>query len=183
MPKTSKTLSLKFENLIVQEVPVDDSTAPEEKELLYNEIRKLKPKVVVETGTHRGLTSLYLAHALHDNGGGHLHTADPYEWGAKGNFRKVPELEKHITFYLDRGSKMIEQLQEIDFAFIDGFHEKVEVLEELDVLLPRLTTGAVVYFHDTNGSNIHCDVPGALEERNLKVEYIKTTNGLAKYVH
>lgn len=174
---------MQHEELIIKEVPQDDSTSLEEKMVLYNEIKKLKPKVVVETGTHRGLTSLYLLHALWENGEGHLHTADPYEWGAKGNFRKFPELEKHVTWYQLRGSEMISELNDIDFAFIDGFHEKVEVLEEMNALLPRLAENAVVYLHDTNGSNEFCDVPGALKELGLKVEYLKTQNGMAKYVH
>lgn len=174
---------MKYEELIIKEVPQDDSTSLEEKMILYNEIKKLKPNVVLETGTHRGLTSLYMAHAIWENGFGHLYTADPYEWGAKGNFRKFPELEAFTTWKQIRGSQMIAEVEGIEFAFIDGYHEKVEVLEELDALLPRLADGAVVYFHDTNGSNEHCDVPGAIEEKGLKVEYIKTQNGIAKYVH
>ena len=174
---------MKHEELIKKEVPQDDSTSHEEKMILYNEIKKYKPVTVVETGTHRGLTALYMAHALWEVDQGILHTADPYEWGAKGNFRKFPDLEKHIQWYQKRGSEMIKELPKIDFAFIDGYHEKEEVLEELDVLLPNLAEGAVVYFHDTNGRNEYCDVIGALEERNLQVEYIKTQNGLAKYIH
>lgn len=183
MPKASKILSLEFEDLITQEVPSDDSTAPEEKEILYKEIKKLKPSLVVETGTHRGLTSLYIAHALYENKKGLLHTADPYDWGQVGNFRKVPVLNEYIQFHNTRGSQMIEELDDIEFAFIDGFHEKVEVVEELKALLPKLADKAVVYFHDTNGSNIHCDVPGAIDELGLKVKYLKTPNGMAKYVH
>lgn len=175
---------MKFEELIIKEVPQDDSTSHEEKMILYEEIKTLKPKHVVETGTHRGLTTLYLLHALWENGEGHLNTADPYEWGAKGNFRKFPELEAHVTWHNTRGSEMITGLPEgVDFAFIDGFHEKHEVVEELDVLLPKLAPGAVVYFHDTNGRNEHCDVPGAIEEKGLSVKYLKTQNGMAKYIH
>ena len=88
---------MKYEELIIKEVPQDDSTALEEKMILYNEIKKLKPNVVLETGTHRGLTSLYMLHAIWENKFGHLYTADPFEWGAKGNFRKFPELEAFVT--------------------------------------------------------------------------------------
>lgn len=172
---------MKYEELIITEVPQDDSTSYEEKMILYEEIKKIKPNVVVETGTHRGLTTLYMLHALWENGKGHLHTADPFEWGAAGNFRKFPELERHVTYYQKPGKDLV--VEGIDFMFIDGFHEKHFVLEEIDALFPYLNPGAVVYFHDTNGSNIYCDVPGAIDERGLKVEYLKTQNGMAKYVH
>ena len=172
---------MKFEQEIIKEVPIDDSTDIKEKQLLYREIKKLKPKVVVETGTHRGLTTLYMAHALWENGGGHIHTADPFEWGAKGNFRKFPELEEHITYYQIPGKEL--EIDKIDFLFIDGFHEKQEVLDEIDALFPKLNKKAHVYFHDTNGSNPSCDVIGAIEERGLKVKYLKTKNGMAHYVH
>lgn len=173
---------MKFEEKIKIEVPTEDSTSHEEKMILYKEIKKLKPEVVVEIGTHRGLTSLYLAHALFENGKGHLHTCDPNpEWGQAGNFRKFPELEKHITFYCLPGKDM--QVENIDFLFVDGFHEKHFVVEEIKALWPKLSDKAVVYFHDTNGSNHYCDVPGAIDEMGLKVEYLKTLNGMAKYVH
>lgn len=170
-----------LESKILEEVPTDDSTSREEKMILHDEIKKLNPKVIVESGTHRGLTTLYMLCAVAD---GHLHTADPYEWGARGNFRKFPELEQKVTYYQMPASQMIEHLEEkVDFAFIDGFHEKIEVLKEMEKLLPKLADGAVVYFHDTNGSNDYCDVVGAIAELGLTVDYLKTSNGMAKYVH
>lgn len=183
MQTASNTFSLRFEEGILAEVPQDDSTSHEEKMLLYRLIRELQPETVIETGTHRGLTSLYLAHALYDNEKGHLWTADPFEWGARGNFRKFPALEQHITYLQIRGSDLASHVSGIDFAFIDGFHEKREVLEEIDALFPLLRDGAVVLFHDANGSNEFCDVPGALAERNIPYELLKTENGIAQYVY
>ena len=175
---------MKFEEQIIQAVPQDDSTALEEKMILYKEIKKLKPLHVIETGTHRGLTSLYMGHALYENKKGHLNTADPFEWGAQQNIDKFPEIQSRVTFHKLRGEDMILTCTDgIDFAFIDGYHEKIEVMTEMRALLPKLVKGAVVYFHDTNGSNDACDVPGAIEELGLDVEYIKTLNGMAKYVH
>lgn len=173
----------KLENKILAEVPAEDSTSREEKMILYNEIIKLKPKHIIETGTHRGLTTLYMATAVLENKKGFINTADPFEWGQSGNFRKFPEHEKVIEYHQIPGKDMIPMMEKIDFAFIDGFHEKDVVLEEIKALLPQLAPGAVVYFHDTNGSNPYCDVPGAIDEAGLKVEYLKTQNGMAKYVH
>ncbi len=166
---------------IKKEIPNEDSASEEEKMILHDEILKLKPKVIVETGTHRGLTTMYLALAVQKNGIGHIWTADPFEWGASGNFRKFPELEKLITYEQIEGKDL--KVEKIDFMFIDGFHEKVVVLEEINALFPHLNDGAVVYFHDTNGSNASCDIPGAVQEAGLKVEQINTLNGMMRYVH
>lgn len=175
----------KLEELIKQEIPQDDSTSREEKMILHDEIKRLKPKTVVETGTHRGLTTCYMLCALADNEFGHLHTADPFEWGAYGNFAKFMDLHPYVTYHQKPGVELADNIKEtgIDFAFIDGFHEKFHVVAEIEALFPYLNEGAVVYFHDTNGRNESCDVPGGIEEKGLKVEYLKTLNGMAKYVH
>jgi cephalosporin hydroxylase len=141
-------------------------------------ILETKPKVIVETGTHRGLTTCYLATAAKVVGA-EVHTYDPYEWGAAGNFRKFPDLP--ITHHQKPGKEC--ELDRIDWAFIDGFHEKEEVLAEIDTIFPKLSPGATVFFHDTNGSSPTCDVPGAITERGLKVEQLSTLNGMMKYVH
>lgn len=169
----------------IEQIPQDDSTDPEEKMILYRDIKKLKPKVILETGTHRGKTTLYMAHALFENGGGHIYTADPYPyWCQLHHIRMVPELEPFITYFEIPGIELADKVTEkVDFMFIDGFHEKHEVLAEIDALFPLLNDGAVVYFHDTNGSNPSCDVPGAIKERGLKVEQLKTLNGMMRYEH
>lgn len=182
IPHTQEEFDFPLEDKILSEVPLDDSTSREEKLILYREIRLHKPTVCVEIGTHRGLTTLYMAHALAENNHGHLWTCDPNEeWGQKGNFRKFPELEKRITFLPIPGRDI--QVTDIDFLFIDGFHERVFVNQELDALLPRLAHGAVVFFHDTNGANEFCDPLGAAQDHGLTVEKIHTQNGMARYIH
>lgn len=166
------------EQTILSEVSSDDSTSREEKLILMQEIINRKPKVIVETGTHRGLTTCYLALAAKEVGAV-VHTYDPFDWEAQRNFDKFPDLP--IVYHQQPGKAC--DLPSVDFFFCDGFHEKFHVVEELDVMLPKLTDGAIVYFHDTNGSNASCDVPGGIDHHGLDVEYLKTLNGMAKYVH
>jgi predicted O-methyltransferase YrrM len=167
---------MKFKDAIDSEVPKDDSTSMGEKMLLYWLIRELKPKVVIETGTHRGLTSLYMAHALFDNGEGHLTTCDPNpEWYAKGNFAKFPELSPFITFKLCKGKDL--EVENIDFAFIDGFHEFTDVLEELHMLLPRMSETSVAVFHDCWFGNSD-GVNEALKESGIDTLWLGTKNAI-----
>lgn len=166
------------EELLIKEIPSEDSTSREEKLILMQEILDRKPKVIVETGTHRGLTTCYLGLAAKEVGAV-IHTYDPYDWGAYGNFGKFLDLP--ITYHQQPGKSC--DLPQVDFFFCDGFHEKFHVVEELDTMLPKLSSNAVIYFHDTNGSNDSCDVPGGIDHHKLKVTYLKTLNGMAKYEH
>lgn len=166
------------EDEFIREIPSEDSTSREEKLILMEAILKHKPKVIVETGTHRGLTTCYLGLAAKEVGAV-IHTYDPFEWGAYGNFAKFLDLP--IIYHQAPGKSC--DVESVDFFFCDGFHEKFHVVEELKAILPKLTENAVIYFHDTNGRNESCDVPGGIEEIGLRVEYLKTLNGMAVYYH
>jgi len=166
------------EDIIKREIPSEDSTSREEKLILMQEILDRKPKVIVETGTHRGLTTCYLGLAAKEVGAV-IHTYDPFDWGAYGNFAKFLDLP--ITYHQQPGKSC--DLQQVDFFFCDGFHEKFHVIEELDTMLPKMSDNSIIYFHDTNGTNDSCDVPGGIDHHKLQVTYLKTLNGMAKYEH
>ena len=168
-----------LEEKIIREVPKDDSTSRGEKMLLYWLIRELKPDVVVETGTHRGLTTCYMASAILENGKGHITTCDPNpEWGSRSNFDKFPELSNLITFKLTEGKKL--QIPNIDFFFCDGFHSKQDVLEEIDAIFPYLSPVATVVFHDCWYGNTD-GVNEAIEERGLHSIWLPTKNAIRIY--
>lgn len=171
---------LKLLPLIEKEVPRDDSADFGEQLFLYGLIRAMKPHTIVETGTHRGVTSLIMAHAILDEGyAGHVYTCDPYDWGQAGNFRKIPELEGLITYEKVRGDKF--DVKDIDLLFIDGFHEREEVLREWAHFEDRLTEHAVVVFHDCGVPNNACDVNGAIEQLGLQTVWLPTHNKLRVY--
>src|SRR3990167_3719250 len=90
----------------IDALPQDDSAHEGQKLILYSFIRSMKPDVVVEIGTHKGATSLYLAHALYDNKKGHLWTCDPYDYGQEETFKQFPELSRYITYEKKQGKDM-----------------------------------------------------------------------------
>lgn len=158
------------------DIPLDDSTALNEKSILQSLIRESGAQNIVEIGTHRGLTTCYLAEAALETGG-HVTTYDPYDYDQNAMFAKYPQLP--ITYHRAKGIDC--DLTNIDFLFVDGYHEKDRVLAEIAHFLPRLSPNALMVFHDTKEQNKLCDVRGALEEAKLPVEYIDTENGLAIY--
>ena len=172
---------LEFREQIEKEVPRDDAADFGEQMILYSLIRAIKPNIVVEVGTHKGMTSLYMAHALYDNGIGVLHTCDPFEWGQQGNFRKFPELEKLIKFYPIKGEEL--DVDEIDILFLDGYHEYEYVERELKHFIPRLSEKGIIIFHDCKG-----DKPGgevgvntAIRDAGLSTVLIPTENYIRIY--
>src|SRR3990167_7989976 len=55
-------------------------TEVEISEFLYSLVRILKPKLVLETGTHKGISSTYIGQALRDNNrGGKLITCEIFQ--------------------------------------------------------------------------------------------------------
>ena len=174
---------LKFIDEIEKDVQQDDSTAIEEKLIIYSLIRAIKPDVCIETGTHKGKTSLYIAQALYDNKKGHLWTAEPFEPFASEAiryFNRYPDLKEFITFKKIEGKDL--KVDNIDFAFIDSYHEEEVVLEEIKYLFPRLSKNAIVIFHDCSLKKIN-EVNRAIKKVRLKNVWIPTQNRIRIYEH
>jgi len=169
---------MKFQNQIEQ-VPRDDAARIDQQMLLYWLIRGSKPKICVEIGTHRGSTALYLAHALYDNGLGKLITCDPYDYGQDDTFKQIPELNNFIEFRKQRGNEL--DVDNIDFLFIDGFHEYEAVRDEILYLFPRLSSEAIVVFHDCGGDNELVGVNKAIEEAKIKTVWLPMSGKMRIY--
>lgn len=141
---------LKFQEEIFKEVPNDDSCDYGEQLFLYGFIRAIKPKRIFEIGTHKGLTTLIMAHALYDDGiQGKIITCDPNSWDSTGNFRKFPELEKLIEYHNKPSLEM--NIDEVDFIFFDGMHDYEYVSDEIKKFIPKLSKHGVAVFHDCAG--------------------------------
>lgn len=165
-----------FDN-IDKEIPADDSATKDERLFLYSLIKMLKPITCLEIGTHKGLSTLYMTQALYENGKGVMHTCDPINWDAEGNFRKFPELERLIRYNQIKGKDM--DVYSIDFAFVDGDHTAPEVMHEIKMLMPRLSKHAVVIFHDCTGGS---EVNIALENCGVSTWMLNSANGIRMYV-
>jgi len=127
------------------------SASIEEAKFLHALVLCLKPMNCLETGTETGWTSAHIAKALEENGRGHLTTLetdpklaslarqnlDTYGLAHRVNVLEVPSHE-----FL-----AMRQLQ-IDFALLDT-HIEIRA-QELRLLTPHLSPGAIVAVHDTS---------------------------------
>ncbi len=163
-------------------MPMDDSTKIELREYLYKHITEKKPKVCVEVGTHRGVTALYIASALAKNGEGILYTVDPTDYGFHQTLKQFTNLAPFVIYKPIRGIDL--QVEDIDFIFIDGFHEYEAVRDEIVYFLPRLSKGAHVLFHDCGGDNEFVGVNKAIDSAGLKAEIIDFGGSKSRlYIH
>ncbi|GJL84799.1 MAG: hypothetical protein DHS20C02_05740 [Micavibrio sp.] len=137
---------------------------PGDRRALYYLIMALKPKNILEVGTHIGASTLHIARALKQlNANGKVTSADIIDvnhpetgpWKQLG-LKKSPkdfatELEciEYIDF--DIGpclDFMNETKQRYDFIFLDGDHTAQAVYKEVSAALPLLNKNGVILLHD-----------------------------------
>ena len=121
-------------------------------EFCYMICRAIGARRIVEVGTSFGVSTLYLAAAVRDNGGGVVFAAE-YEPAkvakARANFAAAG-----LTSFIELHEADIIQACEsfaapIDFVLFDIWSHVVRPV--LDVLLPRLRPGAVICTDNTGG--------------------------------
>lgn len=120
-------------------------------EFLNALVRMTKPAVVVETGTHKGFSTLMIAQALKANGKGHLYTADLEDHGVAKECEQFG-VASFVTFTKGDSAAVISKLspavKNIDFLWLDADHSMEAVIKELNAALPMLRKGTLVAFHD-----------------------------------
>lgn len=117
--------------------------------LLYMLVRTGRCRQVVEFGTSFGISTVHLAAALSDNGGGRLITTElePEKLRqARENLREAG-LEDLVELRPGDARETLRQLDgEVDLVFLDGW--KALYLPVLKVLEPRLRSGCMVVADD-----------------------------------
>jgi predicted O-methyltransferase YrrM len=118
-------------------------------------VRLLAPRSCLELGTGFGVSTAYQAAALELNGKGTMTSLDLAgmtdiagpglaRLGLAGRTHLVPgRIERTLP-------AVLEAARPIDFAFLDADHTPRGTLHPLEVMIPHLSTGAVVVFDDIN---------------------------------
>lgn len=124
--------------------------------IILSHLRPDQKNTIVETGTNIGCSSIMLAQALIDSGTeGLVHTMeiDPaIADQAAQNFEEAG-VSQRIKLYTGDAKQTLKEivptLETIRCAFLDGSHDESDVLEEFELVEPKLDPGAIVFFDNT----------------------------------
>jgi predicted O-methyltransferase YrrM len=123
---------------------------------LHALVRLVRPELVVEVGTHHGVSTLWLARGIEDNGTGRLISLDLF---TDPPIEKVQETIEHAGLagrvQLVRGPSTTTGAEAcrgagrpIDLLFIDGEHRVQGCAADFETLGAMVRTGGFVVLHD-----------------------------------
>lgn len=120
-------------------------------ELIYNTARAIDARRVVEFGTSFGFSTIYLAAAVRDNGGGRVITTElePNKVSAAHRHLAEAGLDAFVDIRLGDAMATLKDVEApIDLVLLDGWKDLYIPL--LKLLTPKLRRGSVVF-----ADNIH----------------------------
>ncbi len=123
---------------------------PKLAQLLYRLAADLQPRNMIELGTCLGTTSLYLKNAAPK---ARLFTLEGCPETAKmanGVFKKagINDIQQVTGNFDDTLPGLIDGLDQLDFVFVDGNHQKEATLKYFEWCLPKVHENTLLIFDD-----------------------------------
>jgi predicted O-methyltransferase YrrM len=123
---------------------------PKLAQLLYRLVAHFKPRNMIELGTCLGITTLYLQKAAPD---ARVYTMEgcPQTAGvAKETFKQagLNAVELITGNFDDNLPAVINNLDQLDFVFVDGNHQKDATLKYFEWCLPKVHEDTLLIFDD-----------------------------------
>jgi predicted O-methyltransferase YrrM len=145
------------------------SMSPRQALLLFQLLRRLKPRTCLELGTAMGVSAAYQGAALELNGMGRLISLEGAPNLAELARRNLHDLGITVVTirvgrFVDSLPAALQELTPLEFAFVDGHHDRDATIGYFLQLLPHLTDDAVVVFDDINWSRGMRDAWRAVRE-------------------
>ncbi len=135
--------------------------------LLYSLVRGARAKTVIEFGTSFGISTIYLAAAIRDNGAGKVITSE-FETEKAAQAKKnlaAAGLEDCVEFRVGDALKTLaDSPSEIDLIFLDG--AKGLYLDVLKLLEPHLRSGGIVASDNTDHDGMEAFLAYIRDPRN-----------------
>jgi predicted O-methyltransferase YrrM len=125
----------------------------EQGRFLYSVARTIQAPTIVEFGSSFGIGTIYLAAAAKDSNGKVITTEiEPHKCRATENNLKNAGLAPYVTLLEGNALQTLRQLdEEVDLLFLDGWKDLYN--DVLDLMLPKLSSGAVVIGDNVNFSD------------------------------
>lgn len=116
-------------------------------ELLYSFVRVMRPERCLETGLYSGISCMYVAQALEENGKGHIDTVEFETKHIQRSKERIVQmgLQERVTIIQEDSTKL--KLEgNYDFMFLDT--ELFLRFGELVRFYDHLSSGGYVFIHD-----------------------------------
>ena len=168
-------------------VPVEGGgTAPmnvyiprEEGDYLYSLVRHIHPGLTVEVGMANGLSTLFIAQALHENGEGRHVAIDPFQssdWrGAGMALLRKAGLESIVELREKVSHQALPELEQegvkAGFIFIDGAHLFDYVMADFLCSDRILEINGLIAFDDSDWPAVHQAIRYVLANRKYEVAF------------
>lgn len=134
------------------------SKRPKAAMLMYSLIRTIKPLNVIELGTNVGISSAYIATALHvNNQNGRVTTFEgsPYRLALAKEVHQalnINNINYVQGFFSDTLDHALKECGAVDFAFIDGHHQYAPTMDYFNKILSCSQDDTVFVFDDIRWS-------------------------------
>lgn len=145
---------LKTNKRVIKNIAATSLKPKKFSQLLYRMVQHYKPSIIIELGTSLGITTCYLAKG---NEKATVYTCEgssAIAAVAKNNFDKLRI--KNIQLVQGNFAKtlqpLLNEIGEVDFAFIDGNHRKQPTLDYFNKLLNHSTPSTILIFDDIHWS-------------------------------
>lgn len=139
----------------VKDVAKRNSISPKQGQLLYRVVKYFNPEIILELGTSLGVSSIYQFSAAPDS----------FYVGMEGCATTAAIAERNLQKFGDETSYslvignfnvmlpgVLEKIDKIDYAFIDGNHTYESTLKYFTDMLPLVNKNSVLVFHDIHWS-------------------------------
>ena len=144
------SLKLKNSQRKVSDIARYSLSNAKEAQLLFRIVNRFQPKILIEIGTSLGITSAYLASV---NKKSKLYTLEGAPAIAKiaaqtfkqFRFRNIELIEGEFSQKLPA---LLQKIDAVDFALIDGNHRYKPTIEYFDLLLEKAHNDSVFIFDD-----------------------------------
>jgi cephalosporin hydroxylase len=119
---------------------------------VYQEILvETRPDLIIESGTYRGGSALFLASVCDDIGHGRVTTIDLIERPGRPRHRRITYVQGSSTdaAVLERVHRRARRAKRV-MVILDSDHSRDHVLRELELYAPLVTPGCYLVVEDTN---------------------------------
>ena len=127
---------------------------PRTAQFLFKLTNRFKPKTMIELGTSLGITTMYQAFGSTD---GEMHSIEGCPSTAIVARNIINDFEAdnvtiHTGIFESVLPKILEQVKQLDYIFIDGNHRKEPTIDYFEKCLPYIHDESIIVFHDIRWS-------------------------------